>query len=82
MNTTSIRQQLHSYLEVADDKKIKAFYTLMKSDIEESGVEYTNDLKTELDNRYDSYKSGKSKMIAASESKKQINKILKGRKAK
>jgi hypothetical protein len=82
MNTTSIRQQLHSYLEVADDKKIKAFYTLMKSDIEESGVEYTNDLKTELDSRYNSHKSGKSKMITASESKKQINKILKGHKAK
>jgi len=82
MNTTSIRQQLHSYLEVADDKKIKAFYTLMKSDIEESGVEYTNELKTELDSRYNSQKSGKSKMITATESKKQINKILKGHKAK
>ena len=82
MNTTSIRQQLHSYLEVADDKKIKAFYTLMKSDIEESGVEYTNDLKTELDSRYSSQKSGKSKMITLAENKKKINKILNGRKTK
>ena len=82
MNTTSIRQQLHSYLEVADDKKIKAFYTLMRSDIEESGVEYTNDLKIELDNRNSSQKSGKSKMITAAESKKQISKILKAQKTK
>ena len=82
MNTASIRQQLHSYLEVADDKKIKAFYTLMKSEIEESGVEYTNDLKTELDSRYNSRKSGKSKMITPAESKKRINTILKGHKAK
>jgi len=82
MNTTSIRQQLHSYLEVADDKKIKAFYTLMKSDIEESGIEFTNDLKSELDTRYNSHKSGAAKMISATESKKRINKILKGHKAK
>ncbi len=82
MNTTSIRQQLHSYLEVADDKKIKAFYTLMKSDIAESGIEYTNELKTELDSRFTSHKSGKSKMITSTESKKQINKLLKGSKAK
>ena len=82
MNTTSIRQQLHSYLEVADDKKIKAFYTLMKSDIEESGIEFTNDLKSELDTRYKSHKAGAAKMISATESKKRINKILKGHKAK
>ena len=82
MNTTSIRQQLHSYLEVADDKKIKAFYILMKSDIEESGVEYTNDLKTELDSRYNSSKSGKGKMLSSTESKRRISKILKGHKAK
>ncbi len=27
MDTAAIRQQLHNYLEVADDKKIKALYT-------------------------------------------------------
>ena len=39
MTTDIIRQQLHSYLEIADDKKVKAFYTLMKQDIEESGAD-------------------------------------------
>lgn len=82
MNTTAIRQQLHSYLEVADDKKIKAFYTLMKSDIDESGIEYTNDLKKELDSRYNAHKTGKSKMISPTESKKRITKILKESKTK
>jgi len=82
MNTVNIRQKLHSYLEVADDKKIKALYTMMEDDIKESGVEYTDELKTELDSRYASYKSGKAKMITAVESKKRINKILKGHKVK
>jgi hypothetical protein len=80
MTTATIRQQLHSYLEIADDQKVKAFYTLMKEDIEESGVEYTPELKAELDSQYAAYKNGKTKMISSAESKKRIGKILKTRK--
>ena len=82
MTTASIRQRLHSYLEVADDKKIKAFYALMKDEIEGSGIEYTDELKMELDKRYSSYKSGQGKMVNAAQSKKRIKKILKGSKRK
>jgi hypothetical protein len=82
MTTANIRQQLHSYLEIADDEKVKAFYTLMKEDIEESGVEYTPELKAELDNQYAAYKNGKTKMISSGESKKRIGKMLKTRKVK
>jgi len=76
MDTTAIRQKLHNYLEVADDKKVKAIYTMMEIEIEETGIEYTDELKTELDTRYADYKSGKAKMISAEESKKRIQKIL------
>lgn len=79
MTTLAIRQQLHSYLEVADDKKIKAFYTMMEAEIKESAVEYTNELKAELDKRYTDYKSGKAKMITAAESKRRIAKLLKNK---
>jgi hypothetical protein len=82
MTTDTIRQQLHSYLEIADDKKVKAFYTLMKDDIEESGVEYTPKLKAELDGDYAAYKNGQTKMVSSAESKKRISKILKTRKVK
>ena len=82
MTTDIIRQQLHSYLEIADDKKVKAFYTLMKQDIEESGVEYTPKLKAELDSDYAAYKKGQTKMVSSAESKKRIGKILKPGKAK
>ena len=78
MTTTAIRKQLHSYLEVAEDKKIKAIYTMMEKEIKETAVEYTDEFKTALDRRYDDYKTGKAKMISAEKSKKRIRKILKG----
>ncbi len=82
MNTTAIRQKLHSYLEIADDKKVKAIYAIMENDIEESAVDYTDEFKAELDKHYADYKTGKAKMITAEESKKRIQKILKSARKK
>jgi hypothetical protein len=77
MTTLAIRQQLHNYLEIADDKKIKAIYTMMEAEIKERVVEYSDDFKGELDRRQAVFKSGKAKIITAGESKKRIQKILK-----
>ncbi len=77
MTTSAIRQQLHNYLEIAEDKKIKAIYTMMEEEIKERSVEYTDELKTELDERMADYKNGKSKTISAATSNKRIRKILK-----
>jgi putative addiction module component (TIGR02574 family) len=41
--------------------------------------EYSSAFKTELDNRVADYKSGKSKVISLSESKKRINTIIKSK---
>ena len=76
MDTSAIRQKLHSYLEVADDKKVKAIYIMMEQEIEESAVDYTDELKAELDSRSKKYKSGNIKTITAKESKKRIQNIL------
>lgn len=77
MSTTTLRQKLHSYLEIADDKKVKAIYAIMENDIEQSAMEYTTEIKNELDNRYADYKDGKAKIVTAEESRKKIQKILK-----
>jgi putative addiction module component (TIGR02574 family) len=82
MNTTVIRQKLHTYLEVATDKKVKAIYTIIAKEVEDNTVEYTNELKGELDKRYADYKNGKSKTVTAEESKKRIQKILKANRKK
>ena len=51
MNTTVIRQKLHNYLEVANDKKVKAMYTMVEEAIAEEGAGYTDEFKAELDRR-------------------------------
>jgi len=82
MNTSSIRKQLHNYLEVADDKKIKAIYIMMENEVKKSALDYTDGLKEELDRRSADYKNGKTKFITARESKKRINKLLKSAREK
>lgn len=80
MATSVIRQKLHNYLEIADDKKVKAIYTMMQEDIEKSAIEYTDDFKKELDRRYAYYKSG-GKMVSSVDANRQIKEIVKkGRK--
>ncbi len=81
MDTVSLRQKLHNYLEIADDKKIKAIHTILEKDLHENEFEYPDELKNELDKRYAEYKNGTAEMVTASDSKKRIEKILKtGRK--
>lgn len=82
MSTGAIRQKLHSYLERADDKKVKAIYAIMEDDIEQLAMEYTEEIKQELDKRDSDRKNGKTKLITASESRKRIQKIVKAAKKK
>lgn len=80
INIATQREELLHYIETVEDKKIKAFYTLLEKEIkEETNVEYTQELKAELDKRYEGYKSGKTKMITPTESRRRINKILKAK---
>ncbi len=58
MTTTNIRQQLHNYLEVADDKKLNAIYTMVEDEIKETMVEYSPEFKAELHNRVNYYLNG------------------------
>lgn len=76
MTPTAIRQKLHNYLEIANERKIKAIYTMIEDDVEGTLVNYTNDLKKELDSRLSDYQSGKTKMITAKESKARAAKLL------
>jgi hypothetical protein len=76
MTTLAIRKKLADYMQVADDKKVKAMYALFEDDIEQEMLEYTGALKEKLDAGQAYYKSG-GKMISAAAADKQINKLLK-----
>jgi len=55
MRTTQIRQQLHDYIDAAEDKKLKAIYTLLEI---EGTSQLSKDQRAELDRRYADYKNG------------------------
>jgi hypothetical protein len=75
MTTLAIRKKLADYMQVADDKKVKAMYALLEDDIEQEMLEYTPALKKTLDEGQAHYKSG-GKMVSAATADKAINKIL------
>ncbi len=78
MNTTTIRQHLHNYLDIADDKKIKAIYVMVEDEIKDTATVYTEELKAELDRRVDYYLSGGA-MVSADEMSNRIQAIRKKR---
>jgi len=71
MTISAIREKVKEYIDVADIKKVKAVYALL--DLDE---EYTEEFKTELDNRHESYYDGTAKIVSAAESEKRISAIL------
>jgi hypothetical protein len=73
MNTSTIRQRLYEYIMVADDKKVKAIYTIIESDINEMN-HWWNDERfiAELDKRSSDLKSGKDKGFTWDELKKEL----------
>ncbi len=60
----------------AEEKKVKAIYTLFEDEITQDEWEYTDEFKAELDRRYAHYKNG-GKMVSTAESGKQVKELLK-----
>ncbi|MBN9350355.1 MAG: hypothetical protein J0H55_06690 [Chitinophagaceae bacterium] len=78
MKTVTIKEQLHNYLEIADNRKLKAFYVMVEDEIMETSVTYSEEFKKELDNRVNHYLKG-GKMITSSEMNKRLKHIRKKR---
>jgi hypothetical protein len=49
----------------------------MQDKLSTSVIEQNDEMRKELDNRYDAYENGTIMLITASESKKRIQKVLK-----
>jgi len=62
MNTAAIRQKLYEYIRVADDKKVKAIFTMVEDEVNEVSEWWEDkDMIDTLDKRSAALKSGKDK---------------------
>jgi len=76
MTYTRVKEKLHSYIENADQKKVKAIYALLESEIEDDEERFVYDEATlrMLEQRSEDTFSGKVKSYTLEESLEDIKK--------
>jgi len=73
MNTDEIRQKLYEYIRVADDKKVKAIFTMLEAQVDEITHWWEDEeVIAELDRRSAALKSGEDKGSSWEAAKKSI----------
>jgi hypothetical protein len=81
MTTTTIREKLADYLQVADEKKLKAIYTMVEDEINTAANDWDDDFIKELEQRSKSFVNGTAKTYSWQETKQAaISKIKSKRK--
>ncbi|HKR06806.1 MAG TPA: hypothetical protein VJY62_19375 [Bacteroidia bacterium] len=60
MTSIQLRQKLHQFIDRAEERKLKAIYTMVENDIEQPSL-LTGEQKKELDKRLEDYMQGKGK---------------------
>jgi hypothetical protein len=76
MTALAIRQRLFEYIRFADEKKIKAIYTIFEDEINEKHDIWTNELMEEMQKRADEIGSGKVKGRSWSEVQKKARSLV------
>jgi hypothetical protein len=76
MDTNTIRQNLHSYVDGANHAELLHLLHLME-DTDEHALAYEDGDMVELKERVENYRSGKTKPISAEESKARLEQIRK-----
>lgn len=83
MNTGTIREKLYDYIRVADDKKIKAIYTMLEDTITEEAKWWDdNSIVNEFQKRYDAWDTGKEKGYSMADIDQDIVRLKKKRASK
>jgi hypothetical protein len=77
MTIEEMRIKLHHYIEVADDKKVKAIYRLLETEIE-GPIDFWKDKEflNEMKSRIDDFESGRDPGILWEEVKANVYKSL------
>jgi hypothetical protein len=81
MTTAAIRERLYDYIRVADDKKVKAIYTLLEDQIIAEKFDWSQDadLVAELDERVRRYEAGIDRGYSWDELKASLEQLEKER---
>ena len=75
MTTAAIREKLQDYIRFADDKKVKAIYTILENEITSEYKWYEDEAYVkELDQDVKDYESGKTKGYTWEEVKESLRK--------
>lgn len=80
MTVAAIKEKLHDYISGADDKKVKALYTLLEGQID-SISDWSGDKEfvAELNNRYKRWEEGIDPAYTPDEAKSFLNQQRKDR---
>lgn len=83
MNTARIREKLYDYIRTADDKKVKAIYTMVEEDID-AVVNVWEDpsFLAELDRRLKGNEDGSARLFTLEEADQRARQALKKAKSK
>lgn len=79
MTTIVLRKKLTDYLQVADDRKIKAIYTMLEEDIDTKAHEIDDNMFKELKKRSNSLKNNTAKTYTWEQTKADAIKRLKSK---
>jgi hypothetical protein len=81
MDINTVRQRLYDYVRVAEEKKLKAIYTIIEGDIDATINPFEDkNFMAELDKRSREMKSGKVKTYTLEETKNLARKKIQAKK--
>ena len=74
MVTSVLKKKIHEYIDVTDEKILKAVYTILEAHVKSSelDIEFSSEHIKELNKRRKAHLEGKSKSYTFEEIKKQI----------
>lgn len=79
METAAIRKKLVDYLKIADEKKLKAIYTMVEDEINTAANDWDEGFIKELERRSRSFAEGTAKTYSWEETKKAAIKKVKSK---
>jgi hypothetical protein len=77
MRTSEIRERLIRYMRIADDKKVKAIYTMVEDEMDTSANDWDEDFVKELEQRSRSMANGTAKTYSWEETRAAARQRLK-----